>query len=218
VNQRSFENHESPQRSCFQLLPFGISFAFCYRERKFNPGQRRSAAPGAERKVVMKQANTQTGKRKSSHASLICRTLGLVLLAGIVPASSFAQTENRVVGPKPHGAAISTTAKTESTVSGTIQQVTSQHGSQQLVIEGGKGAVTADLGPYAAKGYKAGDHIEVSGWMRTTNGNNVLLARQITTGERQVVVRNSNGMPVHPVPATSKKAQRVGTGFAGGAR
>jgi hypothetical protein len=166
----------------------------------------------------MNQANTQTRKRKSSQAILICQTLGLALLASIVPASSYAQTQNRVIGPKPHGAAISTTAKTESTVSGTVQQVTSQHGSQQLVIEGGKGAVTADIGPYAAKGFKAGDHVEISGWMRTTNGNDVLLARQITAGERKTVIRNSAGMPVHSVPATSNKAQRVGNGFAGGAQ
>ena len=165
----------------------------------------------------------QNRKKSSGCSRLVCQTLGLVLLAGIVPASTYAQNGNRVVGPQPRASAISsTTAKTESTVSGTIQQVTSQHGSKQLVIEGGKGAVTADLGPYAsnaAKNLKAGDHVEVSGWMRSSsNGSNVFIARQITAGERQVVIRNAAGMPVHPVPTTSNKLQRVGTGFTGGAR
>jgi hypothetical protein len=177
---------------------------------------------GLNKKVVMTMDRKQNRKKSFSCSSLICQSVGLLLVVGIVPASSYAQNDNRVVGPKTHASAISTTAKSESTVSGTIQQVTSQHGSKQLVIEGGKGAVTADLGPYAsnaAKSLKAGDHVEISGWMRTSsNGSNVFIARQITAGERQVVIRNSAGMPVHPVPATSNKSQRVGTGFTGGAR
>jgi hypothetical protein len=171
----------------------------------------------------MTQVNSQGQKKKFPHASLLCQTLGLLLLAGIVPVSSRAQNANQVVGPKPRAAATtSTTSKTESKVSGTIQQIVSKHGSLQLVIEGKDGAVTADLGPFAgnaAKSLSAGDRVEISGWTSTSsNGSSLFIAREITAGERQVVIRNSAGMPVHPVPATSTKPQRVGTGFTGGAR
>ena len=97
------------------------------------------------------------------------------------------------MAPQAHPWATSTTAKTETEVSGTIQQVTAKHGATQVVIEGSKGTVTADLGPYAsntAKSLSAGDHIEIAGWTRSSNGNEVLIARQITAGERQIVIRN----------------------------
>jgi hypothetical protein len=170
----------------------------------------------------MTQVNTYGEKRKFLYGSLICQSLGLLLLAGIVPASSMAQSANQVVGPKPQASATaSTTSKTESTVSGTIQEVVSKHGSLRFVIDGAKGAVTADLGPFAgnaAKSFSAGDRVEVTGWERSSNSGNIFLVRQINAGERQIVIRNAAGMPVHPVPATSTKPQRVGTGFTGGAR
>ncbi len=171
--------------------------------------------------MVVTQANTRIKNRKASPGNLICQTLGLLLLASIVPVSSRAQDAARVVAPQAHPWAISTTAKTETKVSGTIQQVTSKHGATQLVVEGSNGTVTADLGPYAsgaAKSLAAGDHIEIAGWTRSTNGNNVLVARQITAGERQILIRNEHGIPVHPAPATSTKPQRVGASFTGGAR
>jgi hypothetical protein len=147
----------------------------------------------------MTQANTQNEKKNTLQGSLIFQTLGLLLLASIVPASSRAQNAPRVVGPQAHPWAASTTAKTETKVSGTIQ----------------------DLGPYAggaAKSFSPGDHVEIAGWTRTTNGNNTLVARQITAGERQVVIRNEYGFAVRPTPATSTKPQRVGASFTGGAR
>jgi hypothetical protein len=169
----------------------------------------------------MTQANTRTTKRQASQASLICQTLGLLLLASIVPVSSRAQSAERVAAPQGHPWAASTTAKTESKVSGTIQQVTSKHGATQLVVEGSNGIVIADLGPYASgasKSLSAGDHIEIAGWTRSSNGNNVLVARQVTAGERQIVIRNAHGILVHPGPATSTKPQRAGASFTGGAR
>jgi hypothetical protein len=169
----------------------------------------------------MKQANTRIKNRKASQGSLICQALGLLLFASIVPASSRAQNAARVVAPQSHPWAASATAKTETKINGTIQQVTSKHGATQLVVEGSNGTVTADLGPYAsgtAKSLSAGDHIEIAGWSRTTNGSNVLVARQVIAGERQIVIRNQHGIPVHPAPATSTKPQRVGASFTGGAR
>jgi len=159
--------------------------------------------------------------RKSRASGWICASLGSLLLAGVVPVASRAQNSPRVVAPQAHPWANNTTAKNETKVSGTIQQVTSQHGSSQIVIEGANGAVTADLGPAArnaARSFSAGDRVEIAGWMRNSNGKDVLVARQVTAGERQVVIRNQHGMLVHPVPATSTKPQRVGASFTGGAR
>jgi hypothetical protein len=169
----------------------------------------------------MTQTNKRNENKKASQGSLIFQTLGLLLLASIVPASSRAQSAPRVAAPQAHPWASSTTAKTETKVSGTIQEVTSKHGATQLVINGANGAVTADLGPYAsntAKSFSNGDHVEIAGWTRMTNGNNTLVARQITAGERQVVIRNEHGIAVRPAPATSTKPQRVGASFTGGAR
>jgi hypothetical protein len=169
----------------------------------------------------MTQANTRNEKKKASQGSFVFQTLGLLLLASIVPVSSRAQNAPRVVAPQAHPWAASTTAKTETKVSGTIQEVTSKHGMTQLVVSGANGAVIADLGPYAggaAKSFSPGDHVEIAGWTRTSNGNNTLVARQITAGERQVVIRNEHGFAVRPAPATSSKPQRVGALFTGGAR
>jgi hypothetical protein len=160
----------------------------------------------------MTNEKTQNKKRNSNHSSLICQSLGLLLLAGIVPASTRAQSANRVVAPQAHPWAANTTAKTESKVSGTVQQISTQHGLSQMLIDGANGAVTADLGPAAGKATKSfspGDRVEIAGWMRTSNGKNVLVARQITAGERQVVIRNEHGILVHPASATSHKTQRA---------
>jgi hypothetical protein len=180
--------------------------------------QREDALNG---KVVMTIEKIRNKKKKFNHGNLICQSLGLLLLAGIAPASVRAQNAARVVAPQAHPWATNATAKTETKVSGTIQQITAQHGASRFVIDGANGAVTADLGPAAgsaAKSFSAGDHIEIAGWMRSSNGKNVLIARQITAGDHHVVVRNEHGILVHPAPATSTKPQRVGASFVGGAR
>lgn len=158
---------------------------------------------------------------KLSCRSLICQSLGLLLLVGIAPVHTYAQKTTRLVAPKAHPWATSTTSNTETKVSGTIREISSQHGISQVVIEGGNGTVTADIGPLtrgAAKSFGSGDQVEIAGWMRNTNGNNVLVARQISAGNRQVVIRNQHGILIHPAPATSKKPQRVGAPLSGGAR
>jgi hypothetical protein len=160
---------------------------------------------------------TKNRNGKSRYKNLVRGSVGLLLLAGIVATGTRAQNATRVVGPKTHPLATSTVAKTETKVSGTIQQISSQHGVTHLVIDGTNGAVTADLGPAsgkAAKSFGPGDHVEVSGWMRTTNGKNTLVTRQIAAGNRQVVVRNQQGILVQP----STKAQTPVKSVAGGAR
>jgi hypothetical protein len=168
-------------------------------------------------RVSMTTEKTQYRCGKLSCRRLVCKSLGLVLLAGFAAVHADAQNAKRVVAPKAHPWVTSTTAKTESKISGTIQQISSQHGVTHFVIDGTNGAVTADLGPAsgkAAKSFGPGDRVEIAGWMRTTNGKNTLVARQITAGGRQVVVRNQQGILVHP----STKSHTPVKSVAGGAR
>lgn len=158
---------------------------------------------------------------KLSCRSLVCQSLGLLLLVCIAPVHTHAQKTARLVAPKAHPWATSTTSKTETKVSGTVQEVTSKHGLGRIVVSGADGLVTADLGPTArgtAKAIAAGDHVEIAGWMRNTNGKNILFARQINAGDRQVVIRNKHGILIHPARATGNRPQRVGASLSGGAR
>jgi hypothetical protein len=172
-------------------------------------------------KVVTTMDRTQKKNRNFKYGNLICRSLGVLLLAGIVPAYTRAQNATRVVAPQAHPWATSTTATTQTKVSGTIREISSQHGVTQMVIDGGNGTITADLGPSArsaAKSFGAGDRVEIAGWMRNSNGKNTLVARQITAGERQVVIRNERGILVSAAATSSKKTQRGAAAVEGGAR
>jgi hypothetical protein len=163
----------------------------------------------------------QNDKRNWNYSKLICRSLGVLLLAGTVPANTRAQNATRVVAPQAHPWAANTTATTETKVNGTIREISSQHGVSQMVIDGGNGVVTADLGPSArnaAKSFGAGDRVEIAGWMRTSNGKNTLVARQITAGERQIVIRNERGILVSAAATSSKNVQRGAASVEGGAR
>lgn len=163
----------------------------------------------------------QNEKRNWDYSKLICRSLGVLLLVGIVPACTRAQSATRVVAPQARPWATNTTATTQAKVGGTIREISSQHGVSQMVIDGGNGTVTADLGPSArnaAKSFGPGDRVEIAGWMRNSNGKNTLVARQITAGERQVVIRNERGILVSAAATSSKKAQRGAASVEGGAR
>jgi len=210
------------QYTCFQSLRFGTDVAILIAKESSIQvkGDRRQDVP-IGKKVVMTQSNKQTEEKNTSQAGLICQSLGLLLLVSVAPVAGRAQNLTRVAAPQEHPWAVTTKAKTETKVTGTIQQVTTQHGSAQFVIAGANGPVVADLGQAggnAAKSFSAGDRVEISGWMRDSNGKNVLVARQISSGDRQVVIRNEHGILIHHMPSASTKLQRVGASFTGGAR
>ena len=168
----------------------------------------------------MANEQKQNMKRSLHHGNWIWQSLGLLVLAGIVPAGVRAQSANRVVAPQAHPWAANATAKTETKVSGTVQQISSQHGISQMHIDGANGSVTADLGSAAgnaAKSFSPGDRVEISGWMHTANGRNVLIAREITAGERQIVIRNKSGILVHSATEKSHASKSVAAGTTGGA-
>jgi hypothetical protein len=91
-------------------------------------------------------------------------------------------------------------------VSGTVQQLVKTHvpgapAGVQLLVAAPQGAVTASLGPNlsrtALQSMSKGAAIQISGGMQTINGNEYLLARNITIGGNQIIVRNEHGFLTH---------------------
>jgi hypothetical protein len=92
------------------------------------------------------------------------------------------------------------------TLAGTVQQVTTARTSGapvglQLVAEGPQGAFTASLGfalsDQVRQALSAGTPVQISGVMETLNGKSYLLARRLTVGGEQVIIRNDHGFLVH---------------------
>jgi hypothetical protein len=92
------------------------------------------------------------------------------------------------------------------TVSGTVQQLVKTHvpgapAGVQLLIASPQGAVTASLGPNLSRtllqSMSKGAAIRISGGMQTINGKEYLLARNLTIGGDQIIVRNEHGFLTH---------------------
>lgn len=100
--------------------------------------------------------------------------------------------------------------KTETTVSGTVQQV-QQHPGQRggtgtdLVIQTQHGAVNVYLGPTAflsqqGFAFAKGDTLEVTGSKVTRNGQEGIIAREVKQSGETLVLRDANGKPVWSGP------------------
>jgi hypothetical protein len=92
------------------------------------------------------------------------------------------------------------------TVSGTVQQLIKTHvpgapAGVQLLIASPQGAVTASLGSNLSRtvlqSISKGAAIQISGGMQTINGKEYLLARNLTIGSNQIIVRNEHGFLTH---------------------
>jgi hypothetical protein len=92
------------------------------------------------------------------------------------------------------------------TVSGTVQQLVKTHvpgapTGVQLLIASPQGAVTASLGSNLSRTVlqrmSKGAAIQISGGMQTINGKEYLLARNLTIGGNQIIVRNEHGFLTH---------------------
>lgn len=140
-----------------------------------------------------------TSKRieKRELASLVC----LVLLSTFTVALS-AQSLSTPFGPT----ALNSPAH-DITVAGTIQQLITTHTSgaplgAQLVVDGPQGSFTANLGlnlrAEVQKSLSQGAPVQISGFMKAIDGKQFLMARTLTIADKQIVIRNENGVPVHP--------------------
>lgn len=94
-------------------------------------------------------------------------------------------------------------------IQGTIQKIeaagTSALGGTHVTIQTASGAVDANLGFGPASkpaylGISQGQSVTIVGMMQSVGGNNILLARILTTSSRVFVLRNEHGIPVRAVP------------------
>jgi|SRR5579871_2566646 len=95
--------------------------------------------------------------------------------------------------------------KTETTVTGTVQQVkqiAGRHGwnGTHLALKTVSGTLDVHLGPeayIASQGFSfaAGDKVEVLGSKVTLGGTEALIAREVKKGDKVLVLRNAAGVP-----------------------
>jgi hypothetical protein len=99
-------------------------------------------------------------------------------------------------------------------IAGTIRQVITANAAGapdgiQVVVEAPQGSFTASLGPNLShdvqQSLSSGTPVGISGAMQAIDGKEYLLARTLTIGGNQVVIRNQYGFLVH-TPSRSRAA------------
>lgn len=98
--------------------------------------------------------------------------------------------------------------KTETTVTGTIDQINQQDsfcpgGGTHLVLKTDKGNMDVRLGPTKFLGdqkfeLKKGDSVQVIGSKLDSKAGEFIIARQITSGGKTLTLRNEKGFPAWP--------------------
>ena len=132
----------------------------------------------------------------------------LSVIVGIAAGGANAQS-TAAVAPSPsfHATTAQSQVGSTTTFTGTIQSVvsTKKAGSSQvvtLVLAGPQGITNANVGPYLngeiQKSLAKGTSVQVSGIIRTYNGQNHLLVQELTVGNQKVRVRNENGSLIRP--------------------
>jgi len=106
----------------------------------------------------------------------------------------------------------------EITLTGTLQQLVthpakgSPMGLHLLVSTDGK-VVDAHVGPYLSKAnqeaLRVGQPIQIVGVNENIHGKNVLLARELVFGGRQVAVRSEHGLLLSGTPAAHHRVSNV---------
>lgn len=113
----------------------------------------------------------------------------------------------------------------EVTVAGTIQQVVSDPAAGRpsgihLLVTSPQGVFDAAVGPFLASDVKdslsSGQPVKVTGAMRTFNGQQFLLVREMNIAGRQVTIRNPHGFLVRAQLPAGFHAQRSHAGANGG--
>jgi len=98
--------------------------------------------------------------------------------------------------------------KTETTISGTIDQINQQDsfcpgGGTHLVVKTDKGSMEVRLGPTKfiedqKFELKKGDTVQVIGSKLDSKAGEFLIARQVTSGGKTLTLRNEKGFPAWP--------------------
>ncbi len=106
----------------------------------------------------------------------------------------------------------------EITALGTIRQVVSDRvaGSPSgvhILVDGPLGSFDASLGSSLPKdllqALSDGGPVQITGTVRSVNGKDYLMARQLTVAGHQVTIRNVNGFLVHNPSGTGTRSQKV---------
>ena len=98
---------------------------------------------------------------------------------------------------------------TEVVVSGTIASIQTQNNGMlprgtYIALRSGALALNVHMGLFSAGSipFAAGDLVQVTGSMISTKGGQVLLARQVQSAGKSLMVRSSNGFVVRAHPAS----------------
>ncbi len=100
---------------------------------------------------------------------------------------------------------------TEATVTGTIETVQSLpapaggRGGMHLMLRADAGVVEVDLGPTgfittSGFDFAKGDQVTVIGSKIKRNGQDAVIARQVTKGDKVLTLRNAQGIPIWSGP------------------
>ncbi len=94
----------------------------------------------------------------------------------------------------------------EITITGAIDRVVTQRIAGNpvglhLLVAGSQGTVDAHLGAFLSRdivdALHTGEPVEIIGAMKTINGKDYLLARQLTVDGRTIIIRNQRGFLMH---------------------
>ena len=108
----------------------------------------------------------------------------------------------------------------EVTISGVLGEKSVAHSAGvpaglHYQVQSAQGPVDASFGPFVsqdvASSLSSGESVELVGLMENIHGTSTLLVRQLTIGGRQVMVRNSQGLPVrtHATPLSSPSSSQA---------
>ena len=110
----------------------------------------------------------------------------------------------------------------EVTLTGTVSSVVKSPTREMKMVSGSHlfvgtkaGTVDASLGLFAMKGQgalsvKPGEHVQMTGVMKTVEGKQVFIARVVQTNGHEYIIRNEHGFAYRPVARTAKSGAKGG--------
>ncbi|HVM74943.1 MAG TPA: hypothetical protein VMT75_04815 [Candidatus Saccharimonadales bacterium] len=162
----------------------------------------------------VKQRNQEIAMNKRSFVLGFCMSL----LFGSFPAAVTAQSPAPAASTTSlKGTKTETPATPEITVVGSIQKVleAGPKGAPKgtyVVVAGPQGTISANLGPWLNAGVKqslaVGQPMQLTGNFRTYQGQNYLMARQVTVNNQLLTIRNEHGSLARKPTATAKSRQQ----------
>jgi hypothetical protein len=136
----------------------------------------------------------------------LCVLTILVLICSVPPASG--QISTAAVRPSEPTGPFAYDVSKETTVSGSVAVVLAKPAAgmimgSHLLVETSSGMLDASLGRFALQGKDAisltpGQHVEVTGIMKTLNNQQVFLARTLKVDDQVYTIRNKHGVTLSP--------------------